>query len=322
MALTVTTSSARVGGAETLYWNLHGHSDEVLCAAACPPSVCVTGGTDGLMLVWRFNNSTPEHVCRMRTGGPAAVDVAWSSTTTLLAAQGDGCASVWDVEKGARLRSVSRYAVKGRCAWPVINCVAVTVRGGFVFGGDDGYLNSADTRSDKLSGSVHLNVPVTAATSTEYSLFVGDVCGVLHWFDTRVGSRELERIPCSTTGITSVVAVPNDEKLVTYTLNGEAQVVDSQPFALSSSDRLLGTTNLGENTRQALLRGTWAAAANAVMLPSGGGDVVVVQPEDIGGGVTRKLHRRASGPAMNVCAAVGDGLVLCGGGKEVVVYSW
>ncbi|KPA85063.1 hypothetical protein ABB37_01480 [Leptomonas pyrrhocoris] len=322
MALTVTTSSAQVGGAETTYWSLHGHSEEVLCAAAYRQHVCATGGADGLVLVWRFAGSTPEHACRMRTGGPAALDVAWSNATTLLTAQGDGCASVWDVEKGVKTRSISRYAIKGRCAWPVVNCVAATTRGSFVFGGDDGYLVSADTRSDKVSTSVHLNVPVTAATSAEYSLFVGDVCGALHWFDTRVGSKELERIQCGAAGITSVVAVPDQDRIVSYALNGDAQVIDSQPFALSSSDRLVGATNLGDNTRQSLLRGSWLPRAGAVVLPSGSGDVVAISPADIGGGVTRTLHQRVNGPVMNVCAAVGEGVVLCGGGDELAVYSW
>lgn len=323
MALAVTTSSAHIGGSETTYWNLHGHPEEVLCAASFQRSVCVTGGADGLMLVWRFTGSAPEHVCRMHTGGPAAVDAMWNSATTLLAAQGDGCASVWNVESGTRVRAVSRYAVRGRCAWPVVNCIAATVRDGFVYGGDDGYLVSADIRSDAVGSSVPLNVPITAATSTEYSLFVGDVCGVLHWFDTRAGSKELERIPCGAAGITSVVTVPHQEKLVVYTLDGEAQVVDAQPFALSSSDRLLGVTNLDENTRQALLRGSNLPASEAVVvLPSGGGDVVAVSPDDISGGITRTLHAHGSGPLMNVCTSVGEELVLCGGGKEVFVYPW
>ncbi|KPI86549.1 hypothetical protein ABL78_4372 [Leptomonas seymouri] len=321
MALTVTASSARVSGAETTYWNLHGHSEEVLCATAYKQDVCVTGGADGLMLVWRFTGSAPEHVCRMRTGGPAVLDAAWGNAITLLAAQGDCCASVWDVEKGVRTRSVSRYAIKGRCAWPVVNCIASTMGDSFVFGGDDGYLVSADARIGKVSTSVNLSVPVTAATLVDYSLFVGDVCGDLHWFDMRVGSKELERIPCGAAGISSIVAVPNKDKIVSFAMNGEVQVVDSQPFALSSSDRLLGATSLGENTRQALLRGSWLPRAESVVLPTGSGDVVAISPEDIGGGVTRTLHQRASGPSMNVSTAVGDGLVLCGGGNEIVVYS-
>lgn len=320
MALTVTTSSARVNGTESTYWNLHGHSDEVLCAAAYTHGVCITGGADGLMLVWRFRGTAPEHVCCMRTGGPAVLDVAWSTATTLLTAQGDGRASVWDVEKGTRTRSVSRYAVKGRCTWPVVNCITTTTRDAFVFGGDDGYLLFGDTRSDAVGTNAHLNVPITAATSTEYSLFVGDVCGTLHWFDTRVGAKELERIPCGVAGITSVVAVPGQERLLTYDLNGDVQLVDCQPFALSSSDRLLGSTNLGENTRQALLRGTWLPKSNSVALPSGAGDVVAISPNDIGGGVAHTLHTQTASAPMNVCAAVGDGLILCGGGEDVMLY--
>lgn len=326
MALSVTTSSAKVSGGVSTYWNLHGHSEEVLCAAPYKETICVTGGADGLMLVWRITTAAtavaPEHVCRMRTGGPATLDVAWSNAITLLAAQGDGSASVWDVEKGVKTRSASRYAVKGRCTWPVVNCVAATTRDSFVFGGDDGFLVTADTRTAAIGASVQLRAPITAATATDYSLFVGDVCGNLHWFDTRAGLKELERIPCGTAAITSIVALPSKDKLVTYDVSGDVQVVDSQPFALSSSDRLLGATNLGTNSRQALLRGSWHSTSNTVVLPSGSGDVVAVSPEDISGGVVRTLHQQTTGPSMNVCACVGDGLVLCGGGNELVLYPW
>ncbi|CAG9577419.1 U5_snRNP-specific_40_kDa_protein_-_putative [Leishmania major strain Friedlin] len=322
MALTVTSSSAPSGGAEAVYWNLHGHLEDVVCAAA-HGRVCATGDVDGAVLLWRFAGAVPEHVCCMNTGGPAVVDVAWSGATALLVAQGDGCATVWDVEKGARLRTISRYAVKGRCAWPVVNCVAATGRDSFVFGGDDGYLVTADKRSDKVVAGVHIAVPLTSATTTGFSLFVGDVCGTLHWFDTRAGSREMERIVCGSAGITSIIADPLQDRVVTYSMSGTVQVTDTQPFALLSSDRLLGATELGVNERQVLLRGAWVPRSDAVVMPSGKGNVVSVSANDVVGGVTRTVHAGRTGSAMNVSVCVDDEYVVCSGdGGEVAAYQW
>ncbi|CAJ1029238.1 hypothetical protein, conserved [Leishmania lindenbergi] len=322
MALAVTSSSAPSGRAEVVYWNLHGHSEDVVCAAT-HGRVCATGDVDGVVLLWRFAKAAPEHVCSMNTGGPAAVDAAWSSATTLLVAQGDGCATVWDVEKGARLRTISRYAVKGRCEWPVVNCVAVTTQDSFVFGGDDGYLVTADKRSDRVVVGARVAVPLTSATTAGFSLFIGDVCGTLHWFDIRTGSREVERIVCGSAGITSIVADPTQDRVVTYSMSGTAQMIDTQPFALSSSDRLLGATELGVNERQALLRGAWVPRSDTVVMPSGKGNVVSVSASDIVGGATRTVHAGRTGSAMNVSVCVEDEYVVCGGdGGEVAAYQW
>ncbi|CAC9505955.1 U5 snRNP-specific 40 kDa protein / U5-40K [Leishmania donovani] len=322
MALTVTSSSAPSGGAEAVYWNLLGHSEDVLCAAA-HGRVCATGDVEGAVLLWRFAGAVPEHVCCMNTGGPAVVDVAWSGATALLAAQGDGCATVWDVEKGARLRTISRFAVKGRCAWPVVNCVAATARGSFVFGGDDGYLVTADKRSDKVVVGAHIAVPLTSAATTGFSLFVGDVCGTLHWFDIRAGSREMERIVCGSAGITSIITDPLQDRVITYSMSGTVQVIDTQPFALSSSDRLLGATELGVNERQALLRGAWVPHSDAVVMPNGKGNVVSVSAKDVVGGATRTVHAGSTGSAMNVSVCVDDEYIVCSGdGGEVAAYKW
>ncbi|TPP40335.1 hypothetical protein CGC20_12600 [Leishmania donovani] len=309
-------------GAEAVYWNLLGHSEDVLCAAA-HGRVCATGDVEGAVLLWRFAGAVPEHVCCMNTGGPAVVDVAWSGATALLAAQGDGCATVWDVEKGARLRTISRFAVKGRCAWPVVNCVAATARGSFVFGGDDGYLVTADKRSDKVVVGAHIAVPLTSAATTGFSLFVGDVCGTLHWFDIRAGSREMERIVCGSAGITSIITDPLQDRVITYSMSGTVQVIDTQPFALSSSDRLLGATELGVNERQALLRGAWVPHSDAVVMPNGKGNVVSVSAKDVVGGATRTVHAGSTGSAMNVSVCVDDEYIVCSGdGGEVAAYKW
>ncbi|GET90250.1 hypothetical protein, conserved [Leishmania tarentolae] len=322
MALTVTSSSSPPGGAEAVYWNLHGHSEDVLSAAA-HGRVCATGDVDGAILLWRFSGEVPEHVCSMNTGGPAAVDAAWSGAATLLVAQGDGCATIWDVEKGARLRIISRYAVRGRCAWPVVNCIEATARDSFVFGGDDGYLVTADKRSDKVVVGAHMGVPLTSATTAGFSLFAGDVCGTLHWFDTRAGSREMERIVCGSTGITSIMADPLHDRVVTYSMSGSVQVIDTQPFALSSADRLLGARELGVNERQALLRGAWGPRGDTVVMPNGKGSVVSVPANDIMGGATRTVHAGRSGSAMNVSVCVEDEYVVCSGdGGEVAAYRW
>ncbi|KAG5475226.1 hypothetical protein CUR178_04679 [Leishmania enriettii] len=322
MALTVASSCAQSGSAEGVYWNLHGHSEDVVCASV-HRYVCATGGADGAILLWSFAGAVPEHVCCMNTGGPAAVDAAWSGASELLVAQGDGCATVWDVEKGARLRAISRHAVRGRCAWPVVNCVTTTTRDSFVFGGDDGYLVTADKRSDKAVAVAHIAVPLTSATTTGFSLFVGDVCGTLHWFDLRAGSKEMERIACGTSGITSIMADPLQDRVVTYSMSGTAQVIDAQPFALSSSDRLLGATELGLNERQALLRGGWVPRCETVVIPDGKGDVVCVSVGDAVGGAMRIVHTSRTLSAMNASVCVEDEYVVCGGdGGEVAVYKW
>ncbi|KAG5500636.1 hypothetical protein JKF63_03732 [Porcisia hertigi] len=322
MALTVTSSTAPSGKGETVYWSLHGHSEEVVCAAA-NGRVCATGDVDGTVLLWRFAGSVPENVCCMSTGGPVAVDAAWSGPAALLVAQGDACTTLWDVEKGARLLTISRYSVRGRCTWPVVNCVTATTRDSFVFGGDDGYLVTADKRSEKVVASLNVNTPITSATTAGFSLYVGDVCGSLHWFDTRAGSREMERIVCGSAGITSIMTDPLQNRVVTYSMSGVAQVIDTQPFALSSSDRLLGATELGVNERQALLRGAWVPRCDTVVIPNGNGAVVGISADDIVGGATRTVHANLTGVAMNVSACVGDEYVLCGSeGGELAVYQW
>ncbi|KAK7195057.1 U5 snRNP-specific 40 kDa protein [Novymonas esmeraldas] len=321
MALAVTSSStASTAAASSVYWNLHGHAEDVVCAAA-QGRVCATGDTDGVVLLWRFAGATPEHVCRMSTGGPAAVHAAWSDAATLLVAQGDGCATVWDVEKGVRTRMVSRYAVRGRCAWPVLNSVAAMARDTFVFGGDDGYLVAADKRSDTPVSSAHLAVPIISIATAGFSLFVGDICGTLRWFDTRTGSREMERIVCGSCGITSIATDGQQDRIVAYSMDGRAQLIDTQPFALSSSDRLLGAAELGANERQMLLRGEWVPGSESVVLPNGAGDVVTISAKDIVGGATRTVHACGGGAAMSTSVCVADDLlVCCGDGGDVAVY--
>ncbi|KAG5474548.1 hypothetical protein LSCM1_03335 [Leishmania martiniquensis] len=322
MALAVASPSALPGRTETAYWNLHGHSEDVVCASV-HGRVCATGDADGAILLWSFAGAAPEHVCCMNTRGPAAVDAAWSGTSDLLVAQGDGCTTVWDVEKGAKLRTISRYAVRGRCAWPVINCVAATTRDAFVFGGDDGYLVTGDKRSDKAVAVAHIGVPLTSATTVGFSLFVGDVCGTLHWFDIRADSKEMERIVCGFSGITGIMADSLQDRVVAYCMSGTAQVVDTQPFALLSSDRLLCATELGLNERQALLRGAWVPRCDSIVMPNGQGDVVCFSASDAAVGATRMVHAGRSGAAMNVSVCVEDEYVVCGGdGGEVMAYYW
>jgi WD40 repeat protein len=48
-----TTAGAGTGGAD---FKTIGHTDDILCLAYCPPNLIVTGGYDGLLIVWYLNS--------------------------------------------------------------------------------------------------------------------------------------------------------------------------------------------------------------------------------------------------------------------------
>lgn len=318
MALSVARVVSNLTDGILSSWSLHGHTEEIL-SASVHNNVCATSGADGLVLLWRVGETEPVHVCRLNTNGPAAVDVKWHGYSHVLVAQGDASATMWNVETGAVLHTFSRHKVKGRCTWPVVNCIETVSPINAVYGGDDGYVVLCDTRSGEVSSTMNLHTPISSIACDDESMYVGDACGEVHWYDMRMGYKQVESIQCASDAIMTIAVHTKFKQFFTYSRDGEVQAVDSQPFALSSADRLLSRASLHECERYSILRGGLSASRSALAIPDGTGDVVSLSTNDIGGGVQKVLFHGNDQRPSNVCAFVNDDYILCGGGTEVTL---
>ncbi|CCW68548.1 unnamed protein product [Phytomonas sp. Hart1] len=324
MALSVVNNDANLHTAVgKSRWTLHGHDEEVI-------SGCTLGGlvatcsVDGVALLWKLNDNRddPCNVCKLSSGGPAFLDSIFTDVTQLAVAQGDACVGFWDAQIGKKVSSFSRYKSPGRAAWPVINVVEGTVDASpmVVYGGDDGYLVRCDTRAASIVSSLNLRAPVTAISTAAGMTFVGDASGHVRWFDFRVHEKSMVDLKCSHDVVTGMSSNESGHRLVVYTMDGKASLIDTKPFALSNSERLLNGIKVFNCSDDRILRKCdWSGPCESVVFPSPDGCVECVNPNTFSEGGFRTIR---SNGALNFALFVQNKYILCGGESSVELCEW
>lgn len=333
MALSVVNkyeaTGAAAGHVSKASWSLHGHDDEVLSAAA-RKNLFATCSADGVSLLWRLPDTAkgPENVCKLSTGGPAALDVCFVDDRRIATAQGDATVSLWDIETGKRLTSLSRVKVPGRSSWPVINAVAMAAEEILAFGGDDGYLSFVDCRSPSISSSINRKTPITALAATDGSLFSGDACGRVCGFDQRMSWRRFMDLKCAADAVSSVACGAKGGVATVYTMDSRLSLVDTQPFAVDEADRLLASVDVNHGQGRTLMRGDWCGALDAAIVPTADGTVACVGHERFSAGATRFLNSadgggdEEGGGELYFSIFVQDRYALFGGSGSLTLREW
>ncbi|EPY24466.1 Prp8 binding protein [Strigomonas culicis] len=302
-------------------WDLQGHDAEILGVAA-RGRVFASCGTDGLMLLWRLKEDDIANVCKLSTRGPAVTDVAFLAPDTLASAQADCTVGLWDVEVGKRTQSLSRMKVVERCSWPVINTLCA--RDGLLFyGGDDGYLVRHGAREGGAGCDwVNLKVPITALTVLGDSLFVGDVCGAVHWYDIRNTMKKIASIQCASDVITGIAAL-SDDQIATYSMDDKVAVIDVQPFVLEGGERLLTAIDMRQGgERTSLKRCSALPRRDLVAFATADATVSCVKGSALYKGVTKTYTcSQVNGVSVNATAFVSDDYLVCGGDKVLSVVT-
>lgn len=330
MSLTVVQEPQAPRAAPRAVWSLHGHDDEVLSACA-HKNLFATCGVDGVALVWQLSpeeRKGPLNVCRIVTRGPAMLDACFVDDRRLATAQGDATVAVWSVETGQQVVSVSRSKVAGRTSWPVVNAVTTTSRDSLCFGGDEGYVVFVDTRSLTVTSSMNLKVPITSLTAAaDGSLFSGDVAGHVRGFEPRMSWRKFMDTKCAAAGVASVTCGAKGDLAAVYTMDGNASLVDTQPFAMNQQERLLASTTLGYGEDKTLRRGDWSDVLDTVVFPDAqSGGVACMNPSRFSAGVARTLHPPHEGGDEETPAPVyfatllQDRYVLFGGSSSLCLH--
>jgi WD40 repeat protein len=207
--------------------SLHGHTDEILCAALTPDGKrAITGGRHGLVRVWDM--ASGREIMSLMGHTPQITCVAVSPNGQRLAtASMDGIARVWDMARGRGTRTLTGHA------GPVL-AVAVTPDGlRIVTAGVDGTARLWDAVSGqelrKFEG--HAGEVLCVAVSPDgQRLVTGGEDRTVKIWDMASG-HELFTFKGHTDAVRSVAFTPDGRRVVTGAWNGTARVWDASSGA-------------------------------------------------------------------------------------------
>lgn len=299
---------------------LSGHDNSVLAACSWL-DICATCDASGVVLLWHVLEESAENVCRLRTKHAAVTDVVFTSVSRIACAQGDGVVSCWDVERSQRERKFCRVKTNSSLNWSVINTIASTKEDVFAYGGDDGYVVQCDTRDRDASFMFNIRAPVTALSIANDFIYAGDVCGFVHCYDVRMNKRFFS-LHAGDNGVAGLAQSSTNEKLVAWCMSGTAALIDTQPFALDNSDRLLGSTYINYDEQRILRRFHWSHMHSVLIFPCSDGKVACFANDSLLTNQPYNLRVSSEDVIITLAHLVDNKYLLTASGNDVNIRSF
>ena len=176
----------------------------------------------------------------------------------------------WDLETGLRIRRHIGHE-------EVINCLDISRRGQemLVSGSDDGSIGIWDPRQKAAADYIQTEFPITAVALAEAGneIYSGGIENTIHVWDIRKKAVAYS-MGGHTDTITSLVASPDSQFLLSNSFDGTARTWDIKPFA--PKDRHLRTYDgAPAGMERNLIRASWDPRGEKIITGSGDRTVVV-----------------------------------------------
>ena len=202
----------------------------------------------------------------------AILGVEWASNGNhIMSCSADKTVSIWDANKGVRIRKFVDHE-------GIVNCLSVAKNDPciFVSGSDDCTVKIWDSRSKWAVQSIELDYQITsiAMTADGQSLFTGGIDNIIRKFDLKEDSHTADlTLQGHADTITGLAISPDGAYILSNAMDSTLRKWDIRPFATGDMRCQMLYEGVHHGAEKGLLKASWSA--DGEMVTCGSADRIV-----------------------------------------------